>query len=327
MNVLHVRRGEPQMLKDMEYVYAVFLEKSFSKAAKKLFVSQPALSATIKKVENQLNTAIFDRSSNPIKLTRAGEYYISSIEKVMAIQHEMALYFDSLSKTKEEQLTIGSPSYFCIYVLSALVKKFQEKHPWVSVNFVESGTPDLSKKLRNEEVDFVFDVENLNERIFNDIIWSYEHIVMAVPTSFAVNDKIKEFRMTADEIRAGRHLADGERCVDLRVFAEEPFLMLKRGSDLYRRVMAICKKNGFTPVVSMYLDQILTCYYIACEGKGIACIRDNITLHAESTDKLYFYKIDDELSRRAIRLFYRKALPQTSAAHGFLAFVREQSAV
>jgi DNA-binding transcriptional LysR family regulator len=133
--------------------------------------------------------------------------------------------------------------------------------------------------------------------------------------------------MTADEIRAGRHLASGEKGVDMRVFAKEPFLMLKKGSDLYRRVMAICKKNGFVPAVSMYLDQILTCYYLASEGKGIACIRDSITQYVELTDKLYFYKIDDELSRRAIKLFYKKILTPTSAAHDFLEFLREQSTV
>ncbi|MDR1508534.1 MAG: LysR family transcriptional regulator [Synergistaceae bacterium] len=315
------------MLKDMEYVYAVYQERSFSKAAKKLFISQPALSATIKKVENKINAVIFDRSANPVKLTPAGEFYILSIEKIMAVQHEMAQYFYDLSKTKEEQLTIGSPSYFCIYVLSPLVRKFQEENRHVSVNFAEGGALELSKKLKDEEVDFILDVNNPNERIFNDIVWGYEHILLAVPASFEVNDGIEEFRFTAEEIHDGKHLAPEAKGVDLKVFAKEPFLLLKKGSDLYKRVMSICKKNGFIPRVSMYLDQLLTCYYIACEGKGIACIRDSVTQYIKLTDKLYFYKINDALSRRAIRLYYRKTLPPNSAAHNFLEFMRSQSTV
>ena len=57
-----------------EYIYAVYQEKSFSKAARKLYVSQPWLSATIKKAEEELGLPLFDRSTNPISLTEAGRY-------------------------------------------------------------------------------------------------------------------------------------------------------------------------------------------------------------------------------------------------------------
>ena len=57
-----------------EYIYAVYREKGFSKAAQKLYVSQPWLSATIKKAEQELGLPLFDRSTNPISLTEAGRY-------------------------------------------------------------------------------------------------------------------------------------------------------------------------------------------------------------------------------------------------------------
>ena len=60
------------MLKGMDYVYAVYQEKSFSKAAEKLYISQPALSNTIKKVEKELGLQLFDRSSSPVRATPAG---------------------------------------------------------------------------------------------------------------------------------------------------------------------------------------------------------------------------------------------------------------
>ena len=72
-----------------EHIYAVYQEKSFSKAAKKLYVSQPWLSATVKKAEQELGLPLFDRSTNPISLTKAGRYYIERIEQIMAIETEM----------------------------------------------------------------------------------------------------------------------------------------------------------------------------------------------------------------------------------------------
>lgn len=61
--------GEIGMTDYKEYIYAVYQEKSFSKAAKKLYVSQPWLSATVKKVEQELDVRLFDRSTTPISLT------------------------------------------------------------------------------------------------------------------------------------------------------------------------------------------------------------------------------------------------------------------
>ena len=80
-----------------EYIYAVYQEKSFSKAAKKLYVSQPWLSATIKKAEEELGLALFDRSTNPISLTEAGRYYIEKYEQITAIEEEMIEHFTDLS--------------------------------------------------------------------------------------------------------------------------------------------------------------------------------------------------------------------------------------
>ncbi|MDR3355165.1 MAG: LysR family transcriptional regulator [Synergistaceae bacterium] len=313
------------MQKEFEYVYAVYQEGSFSKAAKKLYISQPALSALIKKLEKRLRVSLFYRGTKPVELTSDGEFYIRAVERIMSIQQEMDEYFDTLSKARAKQITIGSPSYFCVYVLSDLVRKFQLLHGEVSVDFTEDATVGLSKKLVNEEVDFIFDVENLDERTFNGVLWGYEHIVVAVPTSFEVNDRIRDFRMTAEDICGGRHLRPDERGVDLSVFSDEPILLLKRGSDIYRRVMTMCRKRGFTPWISMYLDQLLTCYNIACRGKGIAFVRDSITRYVERSDKLYFYKIDDDLATRAIKLYYKTAYPRSSPASAFLEFIRSNS--
>ena len=65
------------MLKDIEYIYAVYKERSFSKAARRLFISQPSLSAAVKRVEQELGLPLFNRSTSPVSLTEAGEYYIA----------------------------------------------------------------------------------------------------------------------------------------------------------------------------------------------------------------------------------------------------------
>ena len=77
------------MLNEMKYVYAVYQEKSFSKAARKLQVSQPALSKMVRKVEKDIGVIIFDRSTIPVTVTREGAFYIKSIEDIMFIQRNL----------------------------------------------------------------------------------------------------------------------------------------------------------------------------------------------------------------------------------------------
>lgn len=62
------------MINEMKYVYAVYQEKSFSKAARKMFVSQPALSNMVKKAEAEIGRPIFDRSTIPLTVTKEGMY-------------------------------------------------------------------------------------------------------------------------------------------------------------------------------------------------------------------------------------------------------------
>ena len=67
------------MFNSMNYVYEVYKERSFSKAAANLYISQPSLSATVKKVEERIGSPIFDRSVSPIQLTECGQHYIKAV--------------------------------------------------------------------------------------------------------------------------------------------------------------------------------------------------------------------------------------------------------
>ena len=94
------------MLRNMEYVYEVYKQGSFTKAAKSLYVSQPCLSALVKKTEEKLGFPIFNRNSNPLQLTECGQEYIRYIERMRALENEFDNYLNDLRGLK----TASSPS-------------------------------------------------------------------------------------------------------------------------------------------------------------------------------------------------------------------------
>ena len=102
------------MKRSDEYIYEVFKEKNFSKAAKKLFVSQPALSLMIKKSEKALGVQLFNRTTKPLSLTTAGEFYIEYIKKIKINEAELNQQLDLLRGQQKGTLAIGGAAFFVV---------------------------------------------------------------------------------------------------------------------------------------------------------------------------------------------------------------------
>ena len=311
------------MLRDMEYVYAVYQELSFSKAAQRLFITQPALSNKVKKIESQIRMPLFDRSTNPIGLTAAGRAYIHAVEKVMAVEKELQQQLSELSVNHSGSISVGGAAFFCAHVLPELAALFQEQHPNCTVNILEGNTGDLTQCLQSGVVDFILDVDPMDSGAFVGQPMGEEHIVLVVPAHYAINAQLKDCRLTFEEVCDGRFYEADCPKTDLGHFKNEDFLLLKKGNDMHQRALKMCRNAGFSPNVKMYLDQMLTSYYVASNGYGVAFIRNAITHYVEPTDKLFFYKIDDLNVVRSITLYYKKDAHLSPAARDFARFMQQ----
>ncbi|NBI66153.1 LysR family transcriptional regulator [Pseudoflavonifractor sp. 60] len=287
-----------------EYIYAVYQEKSFSKAAKKLFVSQPWLSAAIKKAEQELGLALFDRSTSPISLTEAGRYYIAKYEEIAAIEEEMREHFRQIRDVERTELHIGSSMFFCTYVLPGLMEEFQLLYPQVTLTLTEGGNKTLVEKLMNGQLDFLLEAERPANNRVHSIPWASEEIVLAVPAGNPVNEKLTAYRYCFTDFLSRTQTGNRRPPVPLEAFSQEKFLLLKEGNDIHQRSLQMCKHTGFSPKVSLYLAQMMTAYYLVLEGQGIAFLRSTIPAHVAPTDRVVFYQLGDPLAVRSIYLSY-----------------------
>ncbi len=290
------------MLNYKEYIYAVYQERSFSKAAQKLYVSQPWLSSVVKKVEQEIKTPIFDRSTNPISLTAAGQYYIQQVKQVMNIEEEMRRHFAQLS-SQETQLHIGSSMFFCTYVLPRLFQEFREENPQITLTLTEGGGNSMTEKLLNHKLDFFLEAEPLqkNEKI-QSVAWCMEEIVLAVPARFSINKQLSQYCYSFDELLKRNEPGKKKPAVPLESFRDEPFLLLQPGNDSYQRSMQLCEHAGFTPKVSVFLTQMMTAFYLVCEGQGVSFLRSTIPEYVTPTESVVFYQLDNPIATRAIYL-------------------------
>lgn len=289
------------MLNYKEYIYAVYQERSFSKAAQKLYVSQPWLSSVVKKVEQEIKTPIFNRSTNPISLTPAGEYYIRQVEKVMNIEAEMRAHFAQLT-SPGTQLQIGSSMFFCTYVLPRLFQEFRDANPQITLTLTEGGSASMAEKLLNHELHFFLEAEPLQNEKIQSVAWCMEEIVLAVPARFAINKTLGQYCYSFDGLLKRNEPGGKKPAVPLEAFRDEPFLLLQQGNDSYQRSIQLCEHAGFTPKVSVFLTQMMTAFYLVCEGQGVSFLRSTIPEYVAPTESVVFYQLDDPIATRAIYL-------------------------
>ena len=313
------------MFSSMKYVYEVYKERSFSKAAQNLYISQPSLSATIKKTEDKVGTPIFDRSTNPIKLTECGQQYIKSIEEIMDIQNNFENYITNLNQLKTGQLALGGSNLFASFILPPLITEFTRKYPLVKIHLIESDTASLKNMLLNGTLDLVIDNYDFYDPAYTTQFFAKETLVLAVPKGLEANKAAKIYQLTYKDILNKKHLEETTPMVPLNLFQEEPFIFLRNGNDTRRRAEKICQDHGLSPKVILKLDQQITSYNVACYGMGIAFISDTVVYKTKPDPNIIYYKLDDTHAKRNIYFYHKQTKYVTRAMKEFLKIAGENS--
>ena len=112
------------MFKKMDYIYAIYKTGSFSKAAEQLFISQPALSIAVRKLEDELGQKLFFRTTGTVELTEAGKAYIDKCEKIRQFEQELTEYFNELDGLLTGELSIGGANISMNYILPDIITAF-----------------------------------------------------------------------------------------------------------------------------------------------------------------------------------------------------------
>ncbi len=305
-----------------DYIYEVYKERSFSSAAKNLYVSQPALSASIKKAEERLGFSIFDRSTSPISVTQEGLIYIESIEKINRINEETLTKLSDIGKLKYGHLTVCGENFVSSFIMPKIIHEYSKKYPGIELELVESNSPDLRLQILNESVDLLI-AHDFNGNLFDFEPLFSETLLLAVPTSFEINDTLKEYQLSTKDVIDGKHLNENCPKISLSLFKEQPFILLKKGNDTYRRAKQLFEEQNFTPQnVVINLDQLITSYNMACAGLGVIFVSD-IVVKTSKQQGVVFYKLSGNSVYRTMQIGYKKNRYVSKAMSEFIKIAKE----
>lgn len=305
-----------------DIIYTIYQEKSFSKAAQKLFIAQPSLSVIVKKLEDEIGTPLFDRTCKPIRMTEAGMEYIRATEAIRHTENAFINYVDALNTLQTGALTVGSNQLFSSLVLPKYIAKFIARYPHIHLDLVDDNSIMLKNLIASGQVDLIIDNQKLNAEIFEQQVLRTEHLLLAVPAFFACNQGLEAFRLSYEDILQNRHLSEDVPTVDLHAFKDVPFVFMTQDNDTRERTDEIFK--GYSPKMLFEIDRLVTLYNFIEIGTAASVVSDTLVKNTQHrSDSVVFYKLCGPLARRDIYITYKKNKYYSKAMQSFIELICE----
>lgn len=167
--------------KALEYICAISEAKTISQAAKNLFISQPALSQYLSKIEQSLGTPVFVRSGNVMTLTSAGEILVREGRALLMAREEMMAQVTGLSSAGAETLCFGVSPFYSKYYLPLLLPYYRAHFPHIRLKIIEQSSTELEQQVLDGTLDLCFiPAEPMREGLTYRPIYM-EEIMIALP--------------------------------------------------------------------------------------------------------------------------------------------------
>lgn len=306
------------MFSKRDYVYAVYKEKSFTKAAEKLFIAQPSLSAAIKKTEEKIGALLFERTGQGVRLTEVGREYIAICEKMICAENEFAERLSDICNLETGYIAVGGANYLSSYLLPRIINKFKNEYPKISVTLTEAHSSELTEMVRQEKLDIVIDCFLTLPEIYEGEELASEHILLCVPRDFEINRGLSDFAISPDGIHDATAVVDSVARLPISTFANERFVLLKDGNDMYDRAMEIFSEEKISPEIAFRVDQLNMAYALACSGMGVCFVTDTIFKYGMYDKNVLLYNVGKKPYNRSLYIAHKKNRYRTKAMSEFI---------
>lgn len=265
-------------LYQIRYFLAITETGSFTKAAERLFVSQPSLSAGIKKLEQELGVKLFERGGRRAIPTPAGKFFL---EKATNILNEYQVTLRELKEFHHQPtLRLGALRAIQIASLAALIHDFRAKHSNVLIELIDGTVEDLRKWLEDGEIDLAMTVLDAHEDPKTTLALFHQHRKLAVPASHPLAQR-KTVRLVE---------LDGQPYID------------RMHCELCRETLQTFELKGIHPRVVYRADHEEWVISLVAAGLGLAIMPE-----WRNTPAVVYVPIVDLPSQRTVGLVWRSS--------------------
>jgi DNA-binding transcriptional LysR family regulator len=236
------------MLSDqIRYFAAAARHEHLGRAADELDMSQPALSRSILKLEEEIGVQLFDRAGRGVRLNSAGKILLRRVERARAECEDAVRELREQRGVSRNTVSIGYFATFGVRLIPELVKSFCAIDPGVQFQLFEGPNPRLSEQLLAGEIDLCVASQIANVSLSWQPLFDEELFALVPP---------------------GHRLAR-RTCIDLAELAQDPFVALKVGHALRQTLEDLCREAGFMPQIKLEGYEVATLRGLVGAGFGV----------------------------------------------------------
>lgn len=245
-------------IRHFHYIRTIYETGSISRAAEKLYISQPSLSQLLKSVEKKVGAPLFDRGSQPLRPTTIGQKYLETARRIMELDTEFHRYVEDELGCAQGNLVVGSSPFRSTYFLASFLPEFQEKYPGIRLQLAEHTSKRLEEAVLSGDADLIIATQPVDANAFSFAELYSEEMVLVLPAGHELS---KQYHLPQD-CRGTLPL------LPINLLKDTPFIQMHSEQKLHQQLLSLCEEAGFTPKIYLQTRSMETALTLAAAGLG-----------------------------------------------------------
>lgn len=294
--------------KQLEAFVAVVDYGSFSEAARRLYLTQPTISAHIRSLEDELHMKLIIRTTKKTTVTAKGYQLYDSAVRMLDIRNNLLENFTGAHKHMIDLAASTIPSS---YLLPELLAAFGKAHPDVYFHSVQSDSAEAISRVLDGTVDLALVGQNTRDESCVFLPFCYDELVLATP-------------VTDHYLSLYSHLPDEP--VSFRDFAKDPIIIREKGSGTKKEMDLFLEKNGIIPGnlnVVARMNDLESIKKSIVNGLGISILSSCSVTDLQKTKQILVFPLGEPTHKRSFYIVYSKNRILKPHVKQFIQFVRD----
>jgi Transcriptional regulator len=277
---------------------------SISKAAKELYTSQPAVSQSIKALEDKLGGKLFARTPKGVTLTVEGKVFFQYIEQGYHLIKTAEQKFLEMQNLQKGQIRIGVSDTLCKYLLIDYLEKFNEMYPEIRIHVTNQTTFEIIDLIKGGKIDLGV----INLPVNGEELVVTE--VLTIQDCFIVGEKFKELSLST---------------LSLQDLCDYPLVLLEKESNSRRFIDRYAENNGVKLFPEIELGTVDLLIQFAKRGLGIACVVKNFISEELAKGEVFEIGVQEKIPERTIGIASLKGVPVSAAVKKFIELIKNKT--
>ncbi|MBM7645712.1 DNA-binding transcriptional LysR family regulator [Scopulibacillus daqui] len=288
-------------VRHLQYFLEVVKQKSFTKAAETLHITQPTISKMIKDIEDEYGVPLLERTGRKAVMTDAGEIVFKHAQKIVQSFDDLTNELSDLMNIKRGKITIGLPPMVGAYFFPRVLGRFREAYPDIMIQVFEAGAKKVMNDVESGALEIGVVVQPVDLKLFHTISFVKESLRLVVHPEhpLAVKEEVK--------------------LIELK---DEPFILFREDFALHDQIIQTCIQAGYKPKIAYESSQWDFISQLAAAKLGVALLPETICKEL-NRKKVSVIKLVEPVIPWQLAIVWRKDRYLSFAAREWIAFTKK----